>query len=233
MGRRGLSRSVKRIPPSPEALARYLHLWRYEEAQTLPDGGLPRLDAPSLFGSETPLELEVGCGTGEFLNSLAAAHPERAFFGVDPSTKSLFLAVRQASELGLKNVHYFRAPMDALYPRLVAESLSAVYVHFPDPFIRSRGQHKVLNPDFLARMHEALRIGGVFNLVSDKPELFYEALALIEADEGWEKTHAERFVVGYEPPVKSRYQIKWERFDLSALRVEVRKHAAGSSRGAA
>jgi tRNA (guanine-N7-)-methyltransferase len=223
MGRRGLSRSVKRVPPSQEALARYLHLWRYEEAQALPDGGLPRIDAQTLFGRELPLELEVGCGTGEFLNALAAERPETGFVGVDVSTKSLFLAVRQASDLGLQNVRYFRAPMDALYPRLVPDSLSTVYVHFPDPFVRGRGQHRILNLDFIERMRVASRVGGLLSVVSDKPELFHEVLDLVEGLDGWEKTHSERFLLGYEPPVKSRYQVKWERFDLTAMRFELRK----------
>lgn len=229
MGRRGLSRRVKRIPPSPEALALYLNLWRFESAQAKPDGGLPRLDGQTLFGRELPLELEVGCGTGEFLNSLAAERPETGFVGVDPSTKSLYLAVREASDLGLKNVRYFRAPMEALYPCLVTESLSAVYAHFPDPFNRARGKHRVLNLDFLQRMLDASRTGGMLSLVSDKPELFHEVLRLIEGVEGWEKTHAERFLIGYEPAVKSRYQLKWERFELSALRCEVRKRAAAAA----
>jgi tRNA (guanine-N7-)-methyltransferase len=226
MGRRGLSRSVKRIPPSPEALEKYLRLWSYLEVEKNPERDLPKIDPVTLFGREQPLELEVGCGTGEFMNDLAQARPDTGFVGVDPSTKSLFLAVREADTAKIENVRYLRAPMDALYPHLVEASLSAVYVHFPDPFARNRRQHKVLNPAFLERIHFALRPGGIFSVVSDQKELFEEALTLVEQTPGWEKTHAERFLVGYEPHVKSRYQKKWERFELTALRFEVRRVAA-------
>lgn len=223
MGRRGLSRSIKRIPPSPQALARYLQLWRYEEAKSDPSLDVPRLDPAALFDGRQAYELEVGCGTGEVLCGLAAERPENGFVGVDPSTKSLFHAVRLAESMDLRNIRFLRAPIDALYPHLVEETVVAVYVHFPDPFVRARGQHKVLNPAFLARMHAAMRAGGLLSIVSDKPELFHEVLELVEETPGWEKAHAERFLMGFEPPIKSRYQRKWERFDLPALRLEVRK----------
>ena len=223
MGRRGLSRSVKRVPPSAQAIERYLRLWEFKEAAADPSRDLPRLDAATIFGRELPLELEVGCGTGEFLCALAAERPETGFVGVDVSTKSLYLAARQADELGLRNVFFFRAPIDACYPHLVEDTLGAIYVHFPDPFVRARGQHKVLNPRFVAAMARAARVGGRLSVVSDKEPLFREALAIVEAADGWERTHEERFLVGYEPPVKSRYQLKWERLKLTALRFEFRR----------
>ncbi|MGI5861947.1 MAG: tRNA (guanine(46)-N(7))-methyltransferase TrmB [Myxococcales bacterium] len=223
MGRRGLSRSIKRIPPSPQALATYLQLWRYKEAKANPALDVPRLDPAALFDGRQVYELEVGCGTGEVLCHMAAERPETGFLGVDPSTKSLFHAVRLAESMGLRNIRFLRAPIDALYPHLVDETVAAAYVHFPDPFVRARGQHKVLNPSFLARMHAAMGTGGLLSIVSDKAELFHEVLELIEQTPGWERAHAERFLIGFDPPVKSRYQRKWERFDLPALRLEVCK----------
>lgn len=203
---------MRRTPPPEAAVVRYLHVWTWEE------GGLPRLEARSLFGRAMPMELEIGCGTGEFLCALAEDRPDRGFVGIDPSSKSLFLAVRTAAELGLDNIRFVRAPIAPVYPVLEPASFEAVYVHFPDPFVRSRGQHKVLNARFFEAFLTALAPGGFVSVVSDDDELFQEALALAEAAPGWMRSHEDAFLVGYSPRVKSRYQLKWERFDVTPKR---------------
>lgn len=235
MGRRGLSRKVRRADaPSPEALAFYLHVWTWELYKARPDDLLPPFTPAGLFGApddKMAIELEVGCGTGEFLCALAAARPDTGFVGVDPSTKSLYFAVRMAEVQGLRNIRFVRAPVVAIYPQLVDEALSAVYVHFPDPFVRARGKHKVLNEAFLEHAHAALRTGGLLSVVSDNAELFEEALALVEQDSGgWAPAHAERFLRGFEPPVKSRYQQKWERHGIEGLRFEMRRQPRPAAR---
>lgn len=222
MGRRALSRKIKRVPPSPEAMERYVRLWVQEEVHFHPER-FPRLTARELFGADAPLELEIGCGTGEWLCAVAAARPDTRFVGVDPVTKVLFFAARRAEDLKLSNLRLVRAAVGVLYPLLVPDSVQAIYVHFPDPFVRSRGEHKVLNARFFEAAQRALVPGGTLSVVSDKPELFREALALVERQPGLVKTHAERHLVGFDPAVKSRYQLKWERYALPALRFEVRK----------
>lgn len=226
MGRRGLSRAIKRAPVPPEALKRYVLTWRYEDELALAGQALPDITSQALFGSSAPLELEVGCGTGEFLCALAARHPERRFVGVDPSTTSLHFGARLALESDLDNLRLIRAPMSALYPHLVPSSLSAAYVHYPDPYVRSRQIHKVVNANCFGRIAEAMQPGGTLSFVSDHEPLFFEALALVEAAGGdWERTHTARFLRGFSPIVKSRYQLKWERYSVQALRFEVRRRS--------
>jgi tRNA (guanine-N7-)-methyltransferase len=224
MGRRALSRNIKRIPPSPEALEKYLRLWIQEEVHFHPER-FPKLTSQALFGNERPLELEVGCGTGEVLCSLASENPEVNFIGIDPVTKVLFYAARMAETMELENLRLVRAPMQVLYPLLVEDSLRAIYVHYPDPFVRSRGQHKVLNPQFFKAVQRALATDGILSVVSDKDALFQEAMRLVEQQPGLERAPQARSA----PNVKSRYQLKWERYQLPALRFEVRKAAVSPS----
>jgi tRNA (guanine-N7-)-methyltransferase len=107
---------------------------------------------------------------------------------------------------------------------LVPNSIRAVYVHYPDPHLRSRGQHKIFNADFLDAIHGALQPAGRLHVVTDHEELFFEEmLPLVEDATRWQKTHQERYLVGYDPPVKSRYQKLWEKHEVPPLRFEVRK----------
>ncbi len=65
--------------------------------------------------------------------------------------------------------------------------------------------------------------------MTDHETFFLEMLALLEADCRFEKAHAERYLIGFEPEVKSRFQHIWERHGLPILRCELRKrhHPAG------
>ena len=65
--------------------------------------------------------------------------------------------------------------------------------------------------------------GGGLSLMTDHTALFQELLAVIEADSRFQKNHAERYLIGFEPEIKSRFQRIWERHGLPILRLEVRK----------
>jgi tRNA (guanine-N7-)-methyltransferase len=65
--------------------------------------------------------------------------------------------------------------------------------------------------------------GGGLSLISDHSALFEELLAVVEADSRFQIIHPERYLLGFEPEVKSRFQRVWERHGLPILRLEVRK----------
>jgi tRNA (guanine-N7-)-methyltransferase len=84
----------------------------------------PRVSSASLFRNERPMELEIGCGNGEFLCSLARRDRETNFVGVEVKRKSALEAVARASSAELANVIFLRANFRLLYP-LLARARSA------------------------------------------------------------------------------------------------------------
>ncbi len=168
--------------------------------------------------------LEVGPGTGEWLIAQAEREPDSNFLGIDIYPKALYKAVADAAEAGLDNIIFVRAPIQFVYPLLVPDALRAVFMHYPDPNLRNRGQHKIVNAEFLDAFHRALQPGGLLSLITDHEALFFEEmLPLVEGDPRWARTHAERFLVGYEPETKSRYQKMWEKHEVPPLRLELVK----------
>lgn len=222
MCRRALTRNIRKIAPSPEIAAKYMLFWTQGDLYTHPEQ-FPEITSATLFGNDLPLELEVGCGTGEWLCAMAAANPDTNFIGVDNWTKVVYEAVKNAAETDVDNLKFIRAPFQFTHSRLMPNSIHAVYMHYPDPNIRGRGEHKLFNPGFLDAIYPALIPGGRIHVVSDHTEFFEEMLTIIEADPRWQKTHTDRHLVGYEPEVKSRYQKLWEKHDVPPLRFEVIK----------
>jgi tRNA (guanine-N7-)-methyltransferase len=222
MPRRRLDRKRVTVPDKQTA-ARYLlelpgdRLYREPLA-------FPRVHSASLFGDEKPLELEIGCGNGEFLCSLARKDPGTNFVGVEVKEKSVHEAVATAAAADLDNLLFLKANFRLLYPLLVPGSLSAVYLHFPDPNARPKfRKRRIFSHRFLTAMHAATTPAGRISVMTDHEGLFMEMLEVAEGDERWRKTHAKRYLVGFGEEGGSRYQRIWENHGLPTLRFELAK----------
>jgi tRNA (guanine-N7-)-methyltransferase len=223
MSRRSLMRGARFQPPDPRAIERYLLFLNSKELFWNPDM-FPPIDSPHQFGDHLPLQLEIGCGTADFLCALALENPGTNFVGVDVSSKPLFKAIRTAEAHALPNIKFIKGDFKRMYPLLPADTLQAVYLHFPDPHMRQRfRKRRVVSPGFLDEINRTLAPGGGLSIATDHHEFFMEMLALIEQDVRFAKTHAERYLIGFESPAKSRFQRIWERHGLPTLRVELQK----------
>ncbi len=88
MPRRKLSRTIEAQAPDERTASKSLLSLTSRRLYHDPCA-LPPIASPSLFGNDRPLELEIGCGTGEFLCALAGREPAVNFVRVDLRAKSL------------------------------------------------------------------------------------------------------------------------------------------------
>ena len=229
MSRRSLMRGTPFEPPDPRAIERYLLFFSSKELFLNPDM-FPPIDSPHLFGNHLPFQLEIGCGTADFLCALALEHPETNFVGVDVSAKPLFRAIRRAESLALPNIKFIKGDFKRMLPLLPADALQAVYLYFPDPHMRQRfRKRRMVSPEFLDAVSRALVPGGRLSITTDHHEFFMEMLALIEHDARFTKTHAERYLIGLDAPARSQFQRIWEGHGLPTLRVELERAASSPS----
>lgn len=223
MPRRTFLRYAKADIRDEQALHTYLVRYRaetlFQHWQTL-----PTVTSQDLFANAHPLELEIGCGSAEYLCSLAAKAPATNFVGLDISGKALSRAVETASLLALRNIKFINADLQFLYPLLRPDSLRAVYLHFPDPHCKpGHRKRRLFNPDFLDRISTSLQTGGRLSVMTDVETFFMDMLNLVEQDPRFEKVHPRRYLLGFEPEVKSLFQRIWEQYGESVYRFEVRK----------
>jgi tRNA (guanine-N7-)-methyltransferase len=198
---------------SPEAL---FHNWQQ----------FPPLTSAALFENEQPLELEIGCGSGELLLFLARERPHTNFVGVDISRKMLDKAVEQAVRYRLPNLKFINADFRQMYPLLMPDTLKSVYLHFPDPHLRPRHQkRRLLNAEFLEQMHRALKPEGTLSVMTDVCDFFFDMLAIIEQDTRFQKCHSERYLTGSDLPVRSHFQRVWEGYGEQVYRCLIQKKA--------
>jgi tRNA (guanine-N7-)-methyltransferase len=134
----------------------------------VPEGSGP-VDWPALFGNAAPVALEIGFGGGEALLGLAKRHPDWNWVGVEvypPGVGKLLLGLEAA---GQSNVRVVKDDaVDFLAERVPRESLSAVYVFFPDPWTKARhNKRRLIQDPFLDLLAERLVPGGELFLATD------------------------------------------------------------------
>jgi tRNA (guanine-N7-)-methyltransferase len=154
----------------------------------------------TVFDASRPFEIDVGCGKGRFLLARALKKPGTNFLGVDRMLRRIRKVDNKARRLGLTNVRLLR--MDAFYAvtyLIPADSVSAYYILFPDPWPKKRHHdHRLFNEKFVDALHRTLAAKGQLHFSTDHPPYFEEVKAILSGDKRFEKIPA------FEPPEDER-----------------------------
>lgn len=132
------------------------------------------LDWRAVFGSDGPVEIEVGFGKGLFLVTAAHARPEVNFLGIEIARKyQLFTATRLAKR-GLRNVRLVQADArQFLRDRVAPCSCQAIHVYFPDPWWKKRHhKRRLFTPEFIAQCERVLWSAGRLHVATDVEDYF-------------------------------------------------------------
>lgn len=143
----------------------------YADAPRLPDG--PAIDPRTLFDlRDGPVEVEIGPGHGGFLYERLASKSDLRMLGLEARLKWASLVDARLRQQGFGNrARVFAEDARLALPRLVSGSLSAVHVHFPDPWWKKRHQKRLLVTERLVQeVARLLAPGGEFFLQTDVSE---------------------------------------------------------------
>ena len=128
------------------------------------------------------IEVDIGCGSGEFLCRSARACPERTFIGIEIATALAVRASQRAEGMRLDNVTVFNSEATKVLSSFGRSSLSAIHIYFPTPYPRTIGlKHCLVRPKFLRSAYLLLEPGGYLQLMTDHPEYYRSVLKSIRA----------------------------------------------------
>ncbi len=155
-----------------------------------PEYGLEKSDLSDLdnvFGRKAPRFMEIGCGTGDAIISLARENPDNDYIGIEVYLPGLGSILQAIEKYQLTNVRLLRNDaMECLRQTMPDRSLDGVMVFFPDPWPKKRhNKRRLIQPKFLSLIAKKLKRNGrlfigtdwqdyadhIIEITADHPEL--------------------------------------------------------------
>ncbi len=187
------------------------HLTRY----SVPDDVI--LNLPTIFGRQAPLYLEIGSGNGECIASLARAFPANNYLAVEVHRPGIGQLLNRVVEWSLDNLRVATDDVHTLLPRLMPETVSVVYVFFPDPWPKTRHhKRRLLQPEFFAALQPHLSRHGRVHIATDSSDYAEHIQNVVGSQPGW--TNLAR-PSGTSPRLKMRPMTRFETRGVTAGRL--------------
>lgn len=166
------------------------------------------LDLRVQFGRDAPLAVEIGFGSGRFLEWFSGERPGWNMLGVEMSPACHSRAYPRLRDGDRTNVKLFKGSGEFVVREVLPRaSARRVSVQFPDPWPKDRHRdRRLLTAEFFEVLAGRLEQGGALRLTTDHDEYFEWALEQA-ASLGYYEVHPDT-----EPPfVDTRYGRKWKR----------------------
>ena len=131
------------------------------------------VDYAAAFGSDRPVELEVGCGNGGFIAELARRVPEKNYIAVELCTNVVLTAMERIVREDIPNVRFLNIPAEILVCYIPPHSVERIYLNFSTPLPEAGREKQRLTSDrFLAIYKQLLKEGGEIVQKTDSAPFF-------------------------------------------------------------
>lgn len=186
----------------------------FPQEQSLP------LDLGRLSGGLPRAELEIGFGNGEFTVRHAREHPDTFMIGMEVSPSCIVRCARRSA--GLSNLRLVCTDARFMMKELFADaSLDRVIMNFPCPWPKKRhSRRRVTASGFADDLAAVLKIGGVFELVTDEEWYALDAQNTLGRHDALAAIDCETNPIR---PVTTKYERKWLEMGKNIYRLTVAK----------
>ena len=138
------------------------------------------------FGRSGDLYLELGCGKGQFVSTLAMRNPGCNFVAIEGQDCVAIRAMEKAQILdevhGIRNLKVVCKFANDIGEMFADGELSGIYLNFSDPWPKARhNKRRLTYRGRLLSYMKALKTGGFIEIKTDNDSLFEFTLEEIEA----------------------------------------------------
>ncbi|MBQ3475107.1 MAG: tRNA (guanosine(46)-N7)-methyltransferase TrmB [Bacilli bacterium] len=123
------------------------------------------------FGNNNPIEIEIGCGKGNFIIENALTYPNKNFIGIEMYDTVLMYAIDKIDK-DIPNLKFIR--MDArLIEDVFDKEIDLIYLNFSDPWPKTRNAKRRLTHErFLERYENIFKKEKKIYMKTDNVNLF-------------------------------------------------------------
>ncbi|KNG79817.1 tRNA (guanosine(46)-N7)-methyltransferase TrmB [Mycoplasma sp. HU2014] len=151
------------------------------------------LDLNKEFNNNNDVHLEIGCGKGQFITTLALKNSDINFIGMEKETTVVGVALKKSlnvfeqNKKQMHNLKYFNDFAEDLTEMFTDNSISKIYLNFSDPWPKKRHTKKRLTfITFLDRYSQILKKDGILEFKSDNDLLYEFSLEQLSQTNKWE-----------------------------------------------
>lgn len=136
-----------------------------------------------VIGMYENLIVELGSGSGQHLISLALRFPDCCVLGFELRYKRAVRTIEKSIKAGIENVFVARTSALNLSTLVLPETVSQLYVNFPDPWSDKRRwkKHRLLNDETLSMIATCMAPDGIFRYKTDHRECFDDVTQRLKA----------------------------------------------------
>lgn len=180
----------------------------------LPAHGIPYapqlIDLDTIYGRSAPKILEIGFGMGETTATIATAHPENDYLGIEVHTPGVGSLLKEIGERNLANVRIVQHDAVEVLQHMIAPgTLDGAHIFFPDPWPKKRHhKRRLLQPPLIALLASRMKPGAYLHTATDWEEYAVQMLQVLSAEPTLLNTAAE--AAGFAPRPSYRPQTKFE-----------------------
>lgn len=154
----------------------------------LPRYGIPfnksLLDLNHVFSRQAPKILEIGFGMGESTATIAKAHPENDYLGIEVHTPGVGSLLNQIELLELNNLRIIQHDaVEVLEHMLPTACLDGIHIFFPDPWPKAKHhKRRLIQPALVTRLCKRLKPGGYIHAATDWEDYAAQILHVFNQD---------------------------------------------------
>lgn len=163
------------------------------------------------FNRDAPLFLEIGFGSGLSLLNVAQLHPEKNFIGVETHKPGVGSLIQQIAHHQLTNLRLYQEDVvEVIEQCLIDESLSGVFIFFPDPWQKRRHHNRrLIQAEFVKKIVNKLCKGGIFHLATDWEDYAHHMMKVMTETSGLTNSSGEgKFALTRSPyrPIITKFE---------------------------
>ncbi len=123
--------------------------------------------------STRPLFLEIGCGKGAFICSLAKKHPDTNLIALERIADVAMLAMEKCKTSELTNVRFIIGDVAKLWDIFGDGTVDRIYLNFSDPWPKAgHAKRRLTHRNFLMQYKRILKPSGAIFFKTDNRGLF-------------------------------------------------------------
>lgn len=131
------------------------------------------LDFKSVFGNDNPVALEIGCGKGGFVITLAKQTPNVNYLALEKMSNVILTPMEQVRAESVENVRFLNIRAECLPCYIPENSLDRIYLNFSTPLPKlGYATQRLTHRNFLEIYKKLLKKGGRILQKTDNRDFF-------------------------------------------------------------